>query len=92
MTKILFPNGWSYLHIVKDWYSKEIVGWGFSMTSRTEDWLEALNHAINCRYPHGIRGNKAPCLITDNGCQPTSEQFMKACCALDIKTDFYKLE
>ena len=51
MTKILFPDGWGYLHIVKDWCSKEIVGWQFSKMSRTEDWLEALDVAINNRYP-----------------------------------------
>ena len=51
MTKILFPDCWGYLHIVKDWYTKEIVGWQFSKMSRTEDWLEALDVAINNRYP-----------------------------------------
>jgi transposase InsO family protein len=43
MTKILFPDGWGYLHVVKDCYTKEIVGWQFSKMSRTEDWLEALD-------------------------------------------------
>jgi putative transposase len=86
MTKILFPDGWGYLHVIKDWYSKEIVGWQFSKMSRTEDWLEALNFAINSRYPRGIRETTVlPKLITDNGCQPTSEKFMSSCSILDIK-------
>ena len=55
MTKILFPDGWSYLHIVKDWYNKEIVGWQLSKMSRAEDWLEALNNAVNKRFPLGAR-------------------------------------
>jgi transposase InsO family protein len=89
MTKILFPDGWGYLHVVKDWYSKEIVGWSFSMMSRTEDWLDALNQAVNKRFPAGIKHyNQIPELITDNGCQPTSERFMRACAALDIKQIF----
>ncbi len=89
MTKILFPDGWGYLHIVKDWYTKEIVGWQFSKMSRTEDWLEALDVAINNRYPQGARATAwLPKLITDNGCQPTSERFMKACHTLGIKHIF----
>ena len=89
MTKILFPDGWGYLHIVKDWYSKEIIGWSFSMMSRTDDWLEALNDAVCKRFPMGIRHvAKPPKLITDNGCQPTSALFMQSCSALCIKQIF----
>ena len=89
MTKVLFPNGWVYLHIVKDWYSKEIVGWQFSLMSRAEDWLEALDSAVNKRFPRGAREHgQLPELITDNGCQPTSEKFMKACNTLGVKQIF----
>ena len=89
MTKILFPDGWGYLHIVKDWYSKEIIGWSFSMMSRTDDWLEALNNAVSKRFPMGIRHvAKPPKLITDNGCQPTSALFIQSCSALCIKQIF----
>ena len=89
MTKILFPDGWSYLHIVKDWYNKEIVGWQLSKMSRAEDWLEALNNAVNKRFPLGAREESSlPALITDNGCQPTSERFMKACSTLNIQQIF----
>jgi transposase InsO family protein len=89
MTKICFPEGWRYLHVVKDWYSKELIGWHLSHTSRTADWLEALNQAVNQRFPEGIRAyDKKPSLITDNGCQPTSSAFMEACGQLDIKQIF----
>ena len=89
MTKILFPDGWGYLHVVKDWYSKEIVGWQFNKMSRAEDWLEALNHGVNNRFPFGIReATRRPELITDNGCQPTSARFMKASHTLGIKQIF----
>ena len=89
MTKILFPCGWWYLHVVKDWYSKEIVGWSFAPTSRTEDWLDALNNGVNRCFSQGIRSYAAkPALVTDNGCQPTSTKFMKACSELDIKQIF----
>ena len=89
MTKILFPCGWAYLHVVKDWYSKEIIGWSLSLTSRTNDWLQALNSAINDRFPYGVRNYaQLPELITDNGCQPTSELFMRSCSQLGIKQIF----
>lgn len=89
MTKILFPNGWGYLHVVKDWYSKEIVGWQFSLMSRTDDWLEALNNAVNRCFPNGIYNHTPlPSLITDNGCQPTSERFMRDCATLGMKQIF----
>jgi len=89
MTKILFPGGWAYLHVVKDWYSKEIVGWSLGLTSRTDDWLQALNSAINGRFPYGVRNyTQLPELITDNGCQPTSELFMRSCSQLGVKQIF----
>ena len=89
MTKILFPDGWGYLHIVKDWYSKEIVGWSFGKMSRTEDWLDALDQALNKRFPSCARSQESlPQLITDNGCQPTSERFMKACSTLGVRQIF----
>jgi len=89
MTKIKFPSGWAYLHLVKDWYSKEIVGWSLSLLSRTDDWLQVLNEAINSRYPCGIKNyRRLPELITDNGCQPTFERFMSACATLGVRQIF----
>lgn len=89
MTKILFPSGWWYLHVVKDWYSKDIIGWSFGMTSTTQDWMEALDMAVNDRYPAGIhQSSTKPSLITDNGCQPTSRLFMENCSLLGIKQIF----
>ena len=81
--------GWVYIHIVLDWYSKEIIGHSFSFQSKTQDWLNALNLAVNARFPGGILDAPSrPKLITDNGCQPTSERFMKTCSQLGIKQIF----
>jgi putative transposase len=89
MTKVKIGSfGWIYLHIVLDWYSKEIVGYSFSFQSKTEDWLMALNRAVNSRYPEGIEGKEMPALVSDNGCQPTSGRYMKACSELKIKQIF----
>lgn len=90
MTKVSLSSwGWVYVHIVIDWYSKEIIGYHLSTTSKTSDWLEALNHAVQTRFPGGIHSKKGkPKLITDNGCQPTSKSFMQSCSTLKIKQIF----
>ncbi len=92
MTKIPMRTwGWLYLTIVLDWYTKEIVGYSLSMQSKTDDWLNALEAAVNTRFPNGIREavrEKQLFLISDNGCQPTSRRFMMSCSILGIKQIF----
>ena len=81
--------GWLYLVVVLDWHSKKIVGYSLKTHSKTDHWLEALNHAINNQFPKGILSkNKDLFLISDNGSQPTSQKFMKECSALEIKQIF----
>ena len=90
MTKIKIQGwGWVYIHVVLDWHTKEIIGHYVSLTSKASDWLVALNRAVNNRFPDGILAKRGkPKLISDNGCQPTSEQFMKACSQVKIKQIF----
>ncbi len=90
MTKIRIHGwGWVYLHLVIDWFSKEIIGHHVSLTSKTQDWLEALHSAVNSRFPDGIRFKRGkPKLISDNGCQPTSGAYMQDCSILGIKQIF----
>jgi len=92
MTKIRMNTwGWLYLTIVLDWHTKEIVGHSLSMQSKTEDWLDALEMAVNNRFPRGIRETikeQELFLISDNGCQPTSQRFMMSCSLLDLKQIF----
>lgn len=90
MTKVCLTDwGWVYVHVVIDWCTKEIIGHHLSTTSKTSDWLEALNRAVQARFPHGIHSKKGkPKLITDNGCQPTSKTFIQACSSLKIKQLF----
>lgn len=92
MTKIRMNTwGWLYLTIVLDWHTKEIVGHSLSMQSKTEDWLDALGIAVNNRFPFGIREaikEQTLFLISDNGCQPTSQRFMMSCSLLGIKQIF----
>lgn len=90
MTKVRLKSwGWVYIHVVLDWYSKEIIGSFVSTSSKTSDWLDALNRAVNTRFPNGIHAKKGkPKLVTDNGCQPTSKSFMQATSQLGIKQIF----
>lgn len=91
MTKIRMTTwGWLYLTVVLDWYTKEIVGYSLGLQSKTDDWLNALGNAVNSQFPSGIRESMKErlFLISDNGCQPTSQRFMMSCSLLGIKQIF----
>jgi transposase InsO family protein len=91
MTRILIPTvGWVYFHTVLDWFTKKIVGYSLSFTSKAGDWLNGLNSALNNQFPYGIKDTlKSPLyLVSDNGSQPTSLRFMKTCKDLNIKQVF----
>jgi len=87
MTKFKTAEGWSYLVIVLDWYSKKIVGHQLSHLSRAGEWLEALEEGVHGQYENGVRGAGLK-LVSDNGCQPTSTKFMKTCNHLGIEQIF----
>jgi transposase InsO family protein len=50
-------------------------------------WLIALNRAVNRQFPGGIEGQRLN-LMADNGYQPISLAFMRACAALGIRQAF----
>lgn len=88
MTKVLVDKlGWVYIVIVLDWYTKKVVGYQAGLRSKSADWLTALDMAVNRQFPDGAR-DKGLNLMSDNGCQPTSISFMKACGTLDIHQAF----
>jgi putative transposase len=63
-------QGWLYLAVVLDAFSRRIVGWSMAEHLRTELVLDALDMAVAQRQP-------APGLVhhTDHGCQYTSLAF-----------------
>jgi len=63
-------QGWLYLAVVLDAFSRRVVGWSMADHLRTELVLDALDMAITQRHP-------APGLVhhTDHGCQYTSLAF-----------------
>jgi putative transposase len=88
MTKIYVAgHGWVYLVLTLDWYTKKIVGSHVNVLCRSSEWLAALDEAVNRQFPGGVRG-KGLRLISDNGCQPTSNAFHTYCCQTDIEQIF----
>ncbi len=87
MTKIMTESGWVYIVLVLDWYSKVVVGYHAGYQSRSKEWQQALDMAVQSNFPHGVREQNLN-LMSDNGCQPTSLSFMKNCSTLDINQAF----
>ena len=65
-------EGWFYLAVVLDLYSRRIVGWSTGSNMKTELPLRPLNQALT------LRGNpKGVIHHSDRGSQYTSEQYLK---------------
>lgn len=90
MTKVMISSfGWLYLVVVLDWFTKKIVGYSISTRSKATDWLDAVNMACNEQFPDGVlRKTQDLFLVSDNGSQPTSEAFMRACSVMEIQQIF----
>ncbi len=90
MTKVLTQEGWAYLVVVNDWFTKKILGAFVASRSRASDWLEAVNLAVCRQFRAGIREaeNLELNLMSDNGSQPTGLTFMRECRPLGIKQAF----
>lgn len=90
MTKVLTAEGWAYVVIVNDWFTKKILGAFVGSQSKAADWLEALNRAVCRQFPGGIKEieDLQLNLMSDNGSQPTSLSFMEETAALGIRQAF----
>jgi putative transposase len=69
VTYVATSEGWSYLAVLLDLYSRRVVGWAMSSTNDTELALAALNRAVAGR--HAIPAG--PVHHTDRGSPPTPE-------------------
>jgi len=87
MTKVMTESGWVYVVLVLDWYTKKIVGHYSGARATSSDWLEALEKGLNREFPGGVRGQGLK-IMSDNGSQPTSLSFMKACSNLEVHQVF----
>jgi putative transposase len=87
MTKVMTEGGWVYVVVALDWYTKKVVGHYSGKRARGREWLEALERGVNREFSEGVRGNGLH-LMSDNGSQPTSLGFMRACRALGVHQAF----
>jgi transposase InsO family protein len=88
MTKVMVQGfGWMYITVVLDWYTKKILGYYAGMECKSRHWLEALDMAVNNQFRDGVREHNLY-LMSDNGSQPTSMSFMKACRDMGITQAF----
>lgn len=73
ITYIRTWEGWLYLAVVIDLFSRRVVGWSMQSHMRTELVLDALTMAVGQRFP-------APGLLShsDRGTQYTSDSYQRA--------------
>jgi putative transposase len=72
-------EGWLYLAVILDAFSRRVVGWSMAEHLRTELVLDALDMAISQRQP-------APGLVchSDHGCQYTSFAYGRRLAASEL--------
>ena len=51
ITYIWTAEGWAYLAVLLDLYSRRVVGWALRKSLSRELALAALDHALTCRKP-----------------------------------------
>lgn len=70
-------EGWLYLAVVLDVFSRKVVGWAFDTRLETDLALSALRMAVSRRKPEmGLLHH------SDRGCQYTSQEYQTALSAL----------
>jgi len=79
ITYLATVEGWVYLAVVMDLFSRKVVGWSISASLATDLVSEALRHAIEARRP-------SPGLLhhSDRGCQYTSDAYQRTLQTLGI--------
>ena len=81
ITYLLTDQGWVYLAVVLDLFSRKVVGWALSASLETELVATALRRAIEARRP------ESGTLLhhSDRGCQYTSEAYQRILKTLGIQ-------
>lgn len=70
ITYIWTAEGWAYLAVLLDLYSRRVVGWALRKSLSRELAIAALEHAVTCRRPPpGLTHH------TDRGCQYASHEY-----------------
>ena len=80
ITYLRTREGWVYLAVLLDLFSRKVVGWSLRGHMRTELCLEALAQAVTTRAPRaGLLHH------TDRGSQYTSDEYQKALKAISAR-------
>jgi transposase InsO family protein len=74
ITYLPTTEGWRYLAVWIDLFSRRVVGWSLSDHLRTELVVEALHRALGQRQPHP----EGLLVHSDQGCQYTSHAYQQA--------------
>jgi putative transposase len=81
ITYLATAEGWVYLAVVLDLFSRKVVGWALSNSLATELVSEALRLAVEARRPEG----RSLMHHSDRGCQYTSDAYQHALRTLGIQ-------
>ena len=81
MTYIPTREGWLYLAVVEDLYSRRVVGWSMGATMESRLVVDALEMAVEQRFPDaGLVAH------SDRGSQYASEHYQRVLGAEDRKS------
>ncbi len=81
ITYLPTAEGWVYLAVVLDLFSRKVVGWSLSNSLATELVNAALRQAVESRRPEGAK----LLLHSDRGCQYTSDAYQQILRTLRIQ-------
>lgn len=81
ITYLATAEGWVYLAVVLDLFSRKVVGWALSPSLATELVSEALRQAVEARRPEG----RDLLHHSDRGCQYTSDAYQQTLRTLGIQ-------
>lgn len=79
ITYVWTLEGWAYVAVILDLFSRAVVGWAVDATLATSLPLAALRTALHRRRPEAKLLHHS-----DRGCQYTSAEYRSALAALDI--------
>jgi transposase InsO family protein len=79
ITYVWTLEGWAYVAVIVDLFSRAVVGWALDATLATSLPLAALRSALQRRRPEAALLHHS-----DRGCQYTSAEYRSALAALDI--------
>lgn len=79
ITYIRTWQGWLYLAVVLDLFSRKIVGWAAKPTIHRELILEAVSKAVRCRHPRQV------VIHSDQGSQYGSDAWRRYCKANSLE-------